>query len=169
MKLLQYVASKEGLGKMRVGETMKTKNKAGFSLIEIMVSALLLSVLALGGASALYHTGAVIQNQEQKRMAVDQAMERLELVKRTRYSIMKPENFSPQIYYYVDDGDDLLEDDEVSMNAGIENQKKFEMVTTITRFPMMPDATEYLQISVSVTYDLAGQQVVVDSIIVPNT
>ncbi len=150
---------------------MKTKHKAGFSLIEIMVAALLLEVLALGGAAVLYHTGAVIQDAEAKRMAVDQAMERMELVRRTRYSIMQPPDFSPNIYYYVDrngKGRDLLESGELSTTPHTETGKKFPMVTTITRFPLTSSATEYLRIGVAVTYDIAGQQVVVGSVIVPD-
>ena len=37
---------------------MKIKNKSGFSLIEIMLTALILAFLAIGGAAVLYHTGA---------------------------------------------------------------------------------------------------------------
>ena len=55
---------------------MKRKRKSGFSLVEIMVAALLLAVLALGGAAVLYHTGAILQVQEMRRKAIDQAFYR---------------------------------------------------------------------------------------------
>ena len=57
---------------------MKTKRTAGFSLVETMVSVVVLAVLALGGAATLYHTGGNIQQQQNQReavIAVTQAME----------------------------------------------------------------------------------------------
>ena len=152
----------------QAGNIMKTKHKSGFSLIEIMVAALVLAALAVGGAAALYHAGAGIQEQELKRMAVDQAMERLELVKRTKYSIIRPAANGVPRYYIDQDQDDLVESGELQNTQGSETQKRFPMVTTLTLAPP-PSATEseFLQVGVAVTYDIAGQQVVMDAIIVP--
>lgn len=49
---------------------MKTTYKYGFSLIEIMVSILILVVLAMGGAAVTYHAGGGIQRQQNKREAI---------------------------------------------------------------------------------------------------
>lgn len=148
---------------------MKTTQKSGFSLIEIMVATLVLAFLAVGGAAVLYHTGASIQNQEQKRMAVDQAMERLELMKRAKYSIMQPDNFNTPMYF-VDDQDDLVVSGELLDVQTYENAaNRFAMLTAIERLPP-PDLTssELLKINVAVTYDSAGQQVVLSTDIIPD-
>jgi prepilin-type N-terminal cleavage/methylation domain-containing protein len=143
-------------------------SKSGFSLIEILVATLVLAVLAVGGASALYHTGAMIQNQEQKRKAVDQAMARLELLKRTKYSIMQPANFNVT-KYFVDDGNELIQSSELLDTMSVDSSKQFGMVTAIERFPA-PDITssEFLRINVTVVYDNAGQEVKLDTRIIPD-
>ncbi len=58
---------------------------AGFTLLEIMVAILLLAVLAIGGAAALYRTGGSIQAQGNKRIAVELANKVLEEEKATPY------------------------------------------------------------------------------------
>lgn len=151
---------------------MKRKQQLGFSLVEIMVAVLVLSVVAVACATALYHAGAVIQNQEQKRMAVDQANERLELLKRTKYSILTDNGTAPfnTVLYFADSngGDDVVEHREVDATPSVDRTKTFDMVTTIERFPL-PNAisSEYVRVSTIVTYDNNGQQVKLDSMIVP--
>lgn len=149
--------------------------KAGFSLVEIMLAALILALLALGGSAVLYHTEAGIQDQEIKRMAVDQAMERMELLKRTRYTIMQPSTYS-NTYYFVDsDGDDMLENSELSTDPDkkTETSKQFDMVTTLVKMsPANPNTeSEYIMVSVTVKYGRAkqdNQQMVMESIVVPD-
>ena len=150
----------------------KRKNKSGFSLVEIMVASLLIAVLAIGGATVLYHTGSIIGTQKLKRQAIDQAIARMELMKRTRYSIIRPSTPEPDIYYYVDDDqDDLLESGELGLSQSVEAQKEFSMITTIERIPPPTPGLvegEYLVVNVTVTYDRTGQQVVLESLIAPD-
>ena len=68
---------------------MKTKNKSGFSLIEIMVAALLLAFLAVGGAAVLYQTGGGVQVQGNKRIAMEYARSRIESSKSTGYFVLR--------------------------------------------------------------------------------
>ncbi len=65
---------------------MKTNRKSGFSLIEIMVSVLILVVLALGGAAVMYQTGGNIQRQQNKREAIVAANQVLETIWNTTYT-----------------------------------------------------------------------------------
>ncbi len=65
---------------------MKTKNKSGFSLIEIMVAVIILTVLALGGAAVMYHTGGGVQRQQNKREAIVAANRVLEALWNTTYA-----------------------------------------------------------------------------------
>jgi prepilin-type N-terminal cleavage/methylation domain-containing protein len=150
---------------------MKCRAKSGFSLIEIMVATLVLAVLAVGGATALYHTGAVIQNQEQKRMAVDQAMSRVELLKRAKYSLLAPNDFNYNTTRYIVDidQDEIIQANELLENRTVESGQLYDMVTAIERLPP-PDSTssEFLRINVTVTYDIAGQEVKLDTRIIPD-
>lgn len=150
----------------------KKKNSSGFSLVEIMVALLLIAVLALGGAAALYHTGSVIGTQKLKRQALDQAIARMELVNRTRYSIMRPPTQEPDVYYCVDqDQDDLLESGELDLTPSVEVQKEFSMITPIKRTPPplpLSMEGEHLVVNVTVTYDRRGQQVMLESLIAPD-
>ena len=143
-------------------------NKAGFSLVEIMVSAVLLAVLAAGGAATIYHTGISVQDQEVKRMAVDQAMERMELVKRTRYPFLQPPSTNDVVYYFVDnDQDDLLENGELTASLIPETAKRFSMITRLTHIPLNALETEHVMVDVSVTYGRTGEHMVLESLIIP--
>ena len=64
---------------------MKTKHKSGFSLIEVMITALILAILAISSAAVLYHTGANIQIQGNKRIAMEYGTSRLEVLKAESY------------------------------------------------------------------------------------
>lgn len=145
------------------------KKKSGFSLIEIMVASLLIAVLAIGGAVVLYHTGAVVGDQELKRQAIDQAIARMELVKRTRYQIMNPP--TTDTYYYIDsDQDDLLESNELNLSQIAETQKQFPMFTSIRRVPPPSPLSEaeYLVVNVTVSYNRELEQVILESLIAPD-
>lgn len=64
---------------------MRQNEKAGFSLVEVMVSILLLMVLVLGGAAVMYQSGGGIQRQQSKREAVVAANDILEGYWNTSY------------------------------------------------------------------------------------
>jgi len=149
----------------------KKNNKSGFSLVEIMVASLLIAVLALGGAAVVYHTESVIGSQSKKRLAIDQAIARMELVKRTRYSIMRPATTNIFFYFVDNDQDDLLESGELGLAKSEEIQKEFPMLTAIRRIPPpTTNDTEYLVVNVSVKYDPMDDQesVALESLIVPD-
>jgi len=150
---------------------MLINRKAGFSLIEVMVAALILAVLVIGIASALYYAGAIIQDQETKRLAVDQVVERMELVKRSNYSIIKPPAFGTPYYYVDDNQDNVLAAGERTSSAETETDKAFPMTTVLVRFPQAITGgftnTEYSTVSVNVTYGRFSLPMTMESIIVP--
>ena len=76
---------------------MKTKHKSGFSLIEIMVSVIILVVLALGGAAVMYRTGGDIQRQQNKREALVVANRVLEGLWNTTYADLGASPLIPAI------------------------------------------------------------------------
>lgn len=156
---------------------MKTKNKSGFSLIEIMVAAILLAVLALGGAQVLYHTGANIQIQGNKRIALELANARLESVRIQNYyglgGLVPPELDVDDKYFLTDnDGDHLLslndssQSDEITLGGNA-----FSMHTKIVRRSSDSSSdfsTEFLDVTVSVSYrNSSPEEVVVRALFIP--
>ena len=60
---------------------MKKEQKSGFSLIETLVSVLLLVVLVIGSAMMLYRTGAQIQLMGNKHVAMERARTMMEALR----------------------------------------------------------------------------------------
>ena len=141
--------SGSGINKPAKENTMKTKNKSGFSLVEIMVAALLLAVLAIGGAAVMYQTGGNIQIQGNKRIALELANEVLERYQSIEYSDIPSSDT------------DTISVDGIAHLVAINS--------TIEHFPSPSPsvADEYKQIEVRVSYRSGLDNVVViDSIIV---
>lgn len=64
----------------------KKRNRAqrsGFSLLEVMIALLLLSVMTIGGAAMMMHSGETLAYQENKRAAIEAANRRMELIRST--------------------------------------------------------------------------------------
>ena len=57
---------------------MHVNHKSGFSLIEVMVAALILVVLVIGGGALMYHAGGNIKVMGNKHLAMERAMSKLE-------------------------------------------------------------------------------------------
>lgn len=57
---------------------INNKRRAGFSLVEVMLAALILVVLALGGGAILQHSGSTVAIQQNKRVAIEAASRQLE-------------------------------------------------------------------------------------------
>lgn len=68
---------------------MKPKNKSGFSLVEVMVAALILVVLVIGGAALLAHAGSNVQVVGNKRVALERARTRMEQLRATDYMVLR--------------------------------------------------------------------------------
>ena len=121
---------------------MKTKHKSGFSLVEIMVSILILTVLALGGSAVLYHTGGNIQRQQNKREAIVAANHVLEALWNMTYANLGSNPTKPAT---------------VSVNGNT-----MPVVVTILTGQTNVDGDKYHGIQISISY-MAGETVVLDS------
>ena len=64
----------------------QTQNNGGFTLIEVMVSILLLVVIIAGASASMYQTGAAIQRQQNKREAIFEVNTFLERLLNTTYA-----------------------------------------------------------------------------------
>jgi len=121
---------------------MKTKNKSGFSLIEIMVAVIILLVLALGGAAVMYQTGGGVQRQQNKREAIVAANRVLETLWNTTYANIGSSPATPST---------------VSVNGNTMTTS-----VTISSEETNADGDNYYDIQISIAY-LTGDTVVLNS------
>ena len=95
---------------------MKTRSKnswkAGMTLVEIMVSIVILAVLAIGGASAAHMSRRTIVVQRNRREALGIAHKRLERLRAIHYDDLAPTTLDYTEYYVVENlsGDLLVQD-----------------------------------------------------------
>jgi prepilin-type N-terminal cleavage/methylation domain-containing protein len=75
----------------------KKNSKAGFTLIEILLAALIIALLVVGGAATMYHTGSNIRIQGNRRIALQMANQRLEHARNNYYY-----NIVPPVYDVAD-------------------------------------------------------------------
>lgn len=62
--------------------------KQGGTLIEILLACLILTILAIAGATAIYQTGSGLSAQKSRRIALGIANSRLEEVRSTPFSVL---------------------------------------------------------------------------------
>jgi type II secretory pathway pseudopilin PulG len=77
----------------------KASRREGATLVEVMVAAVILLVMALGSTAFMYHSRADIGIQRNKRVAVDVANSRLEEVRASNYDDIKPTSQNYNTYY----------------------------------------------------------------------
>ncbi len=121
---------------------MKTKHKSGFSLIEIMVSVIVLVVLALGGAAVMYQTGGGIQRQQNKREAIVTANRVLEALWNTTYASLGASPATPETVMV--------------------NGNTMPVVVTVSSEQTNADGDKYHDIQISISY-MTGDTVELNS------
>ena len=136
-------------------------DKAGFSLVEIMISILILAILALGGSAMMHRAGSGILVQGKKKVALELADLRLEVARaQFYYDIAEDYGAGNEIYLSDTDGDGIMEisDSKVLETitlAGID----YTLFTEVTRWetsdvnnPNPHLSSEHLEIAVVVEY-----------------
>lgn len=139
---------------------IREANRAGFSLLEVMVALLVLGVLAIGGASMIMRTGETVARQRLKRVAIEAANRRIEEVRATyNYDInaLPPDGLylvhnvvSNDLYTFVPRDGDVNETIEIIQGV------KMPIITKVMPVPI--PATAYftnatcLEIGVRVVY-----------------
>jgi len=76
---------------MKVDRSRSTRH--GASLVETMFAILLLTILALAGASYLYHAKAQIGRQRTRRAVLEAVNGRLEAIRALHYDLARPQAF----------------------------------------------------------------------------
>jgi len=70
------------------------RRRRGFTLVEVMVSVLVLAVLAIGGAALIYRCRADIVIQQTKRAAIERANQQMETLMRSPNAAFSYTNLS---------------------------------------------------------------------------
>lgn len=68
---------------------MKRNDKSGFSLVEVMVSMLVLAALVVGSAAVVYHAAGGIQRQQNKREGIVAVNEMMDSVWNQTYADLR--------------------------------------------------------------------------------
>ena len=80
---------------------MKNRKKSGFSLVENMISCLVLATLSLGGSAAIFQTTSGINEQQVMRAAVEIANHKLENARSYPYFFLAPGTFDESDRFYL--------------------------------------------------------------------
>ncbi|HEY5621014.1 MAG TPA: type II secretion system protein, partial [Pontiella sp.] len=80
---------------------MKNRKKSGFSLVENMISCLVLATLSLGGSAAIFQTTSGITEQQVMRAAVEIANYKLENARSHPYFFLAPGTFDESDRFYL--------------------------------------------------------------------
>jgi len=124
---------------------MKTCRKAGFSLVEIMVSILILVVLALGGSAVLYQTGGDIQVVGNKRVALELAKIEMEGLLAANYDTLRARA--------------VAADPEILSRTEIHNGVSISIILTNRLAPGGILGNEYIALDVNAVYGAADESV----------
>jgi prepilin-type N-terminal cleavage/methylation domain-containing protein len=132
---------------------MKVKRTSGFTLVEIMISTLILAVLALGGAAVLYRTGGGVQVQGNKRIAMELARSQIEALQAEDYLVLVTQApFSDTEGVTVND---------VSMTLSMDVIYHPVDSTDPDPADVGPLGNEYLELKVEVRYGQSAEEKVV--------
>ncbi len=158
-------------------ELMKNSNKhsgkEGFGLLEVLIAALIIAIMIIGGSATMYQTGSNIVVQGHRRVALQLANQRLEHArKQYYYSIVPPTYFEEKgdIYYLTENATDAYK---LDLNNALQTETytldsiDYTMTTQILRRNSV-FAPECLEIRVEVVYrPSTGEKVEMSTLILP--
>ena len=146
----------------------KNKNKSGFTLVEVLISALIIAILVIGGSAALYQTGSSVVIAGKKRVALAIANQRLELAKYNYYYLIAPDEYDVSGTYYlaadnINPAQLAVTDSEVVESITI-GDLAYEMTTEVLRHSRVGGTVNFdpeaLQVTVRVVYRSATDEAV---------
>jgi prepilin-type N-terminal cleavage/methylation domain-containing protein len=155
---------------------MKSKHKSGFTLVEVLVASLIIVILVIGGAAALYHTGSNVISQGNKRIALEIASQRLELAKANTYTDIAPNEYDTDNKYYLKPSKWVPDILVVSATSAAESitvgDITYKLRTKVLRHSKDEGTVgfddECLQITATVEYSATtGETVELDTLILP--
>ena len=158
------------------------RGKAGFGLLEVMIAALILAILVLGGSATMYLTSSNIRNQGHKRIALQLADQRLEIARNNYYYSIAPAKNDGSPEYDVDNKYYLTENSSdaalLDLNDSLESEDvsiggfSYEIITKVLRhsadYGTIGFDPEALEVTVTVEYNPStGESVELSTLLLP--
>jgi Tfp pilus assembly protein PilX len=136
------------------------KSKAGTTLIELMLSAIILAIIAIAGGAIIYLSRSALAVQRDKHAALTEAVRIMELARVTT-GLRDTEGA-----FYEDDEGLILGSDpwEIEINGTPQTVTGMLTTTKISPYPDVTSNRQFTEISVSVDYK-DGANVTLESII----
>jgi prepilin-type N-terminal cleavage/methylation domain-containing protein len=150
--------------------------KSGFTLIEVLISALIIGILVIGGAAALHHAGSSVAINGKKRIALAIANQRMELARANPYIAIAPGKYDEDDTYFLipskTDPNTLVVSVDDSFRTIKVGDITYKMRTKVLRHSKNAGTigfdTEALQITVSVEYrSSTGDRVELTTLLLP--
>jgi prepilin-type N-terminal cleavage/methylation domain-containing protein len=114
-------------GKPLNGCMMKTlESKSGFTMVEIMLTIVLVLILVLGGGAVVHQTGSRVVHEGNKRVAIEIANLRMEMVRAQNYDLISPGSAN----YYEDTANSFFLTD--ANNDAVMERNSSKVSDTIT-------------------------------------
>jgi len=128
--------------------------REGSTLVEVMVSSLLLAIIAVGSAAYMYHAHADVLKARNQRVALEESNLRLEELRVSGYDEIKPpmQNFS--VYFLGKSGTNWVHSSTDPNETVLVNGLTMPMSTTVRYLDVdggLP-SYDYVQATVRTTY-----------------
>jgi prepilin-type N-terminal cleavage/methylation domain-containing protein len=147
---------------------MKTKiknSRSGFTLIEVLVSALIIAILVIGGSAVMHHTGNRVVAAGKKRVALAIANQGMERARANPYTAIAPEEKDEDDTYFLipseEDPNLLAVSTDDSFRTIEVGDATYRIRAGVTRHSKAAVATgfdaEALEITVSVEYGSSAE------------
>jgi prepilin-type N-terminal cleavage/methylation domain-containing protein len=138
-------------------ETKKKNSKSGFTLVEILIAALIIALLVVGGAATLYHTGSNIRIEGNRRIALQMANQRLEHARQNYYYSIVPPVYDVANTYF------LTENNAAPYLLDLNNSKQTEtMQVDDVNYTMTTEVIRHSSDSTEVSFEPEVMQVTVN-------
>ena len=136
---------------------MVMKSRKAFTLVELMIAAAVLTLIALGGISYVYHSKGLIAMNKLKRNALQVAETRLEKIRTADFLDIKPTEDSYKKAYLLLDNNIWKVSSVDSQDVVVLNERDYPVKTTVVFQDIDSsdgvDSYDYLDIAVSVKWN----------------
>ena len=132
----------------------RPKTACGFTLVEVLIAIVILTVVAIGGVAFIYHSQVGLIFQGDKRVALEAANSRLEELRASQYGNITPTGDDYDIHYLSGQiGSWTITDSDPSETKTI-NGKTLPIVTTVRYMDIDGgfNSYDYIRITVNTGY-----------------
>jgi len=135
--------------------------QSGSTMVEVMLAAFMLLLIALAGGAYIYHARADISQQRNRRVAMEAAVGRLEAIRGTIYNQIRPTTNLDFSVYYLSRPNGVWMNGLSDPGEMISVNNRLVPLTTRVRYvdlevlsgvASIPDSTDMLEIKVDAGY-----------------